>query len=74
MIFKQERHLHSPAANSQQCAPSKLTKAPSRALGGRCMRSAGMGGKTCVTLAIVLTTRRDRLSAASRSAVWTGVG
>jgi hypothetical protein len=70
----QVRHLHMPLSKCQSCESPMCNEAPSRALGGLRMRSAGMGGKTCVTLAMVRTTRRDRFTRASRSAIWAGEG
>ncbi len=67
-------HLQKLAEKTQSCAPSMLTRAPSRALGGRFILSAGIGGNACVTLAMVLTTSLDLLRAASRSVTWDGVG
>ncbi len=73
-IFKQVLHRQKPEEKTQSCDPSIDTLAPSRALGGRFIRSAGIGGNTCVTLAMVLTTILDLFSAASRSATWDGDG
>ncbi len=73
-ILRQVLHLQKPAENTQSCEPSMLTRAPSRARGGRFILSGGMGGNACVTLAMVLTTSLDLLRAASRSATWDGVG
>ncbi len=73
-ILRQVAQRQNPDEYIQSCAPSTHTWAPSTALGGRRMRSAGIGGKACVTLAIVLTTHLDRTRPASRSACWAGVG
>ncbi len=72
--FRHLPHLQKPAVKAQSCPPSMLTRAPSRALGGRLILSAGIGGNTCVTLAMVLTTSLDLFRAASRSVTWDGVG
>ncbi len=73
-IRRQVVHRQKPDECTQSCAPSMRTWAPSAALGGRRMRSAGIGGNACVTLAIVLTTHLDLTRSASRSASWAGVG
>ncbi len=74
VILRQASHRHIPLANTHRCPAPIVTRAPSRAGGGRSILSRGMGGKHCDTLAIARITSLALLRVASNSCSIAGVG